>query len=269
MAKGRRQYTLEEYSALKSAYGGSYKSTDIVLILAKPFFFIAIYTFFLYYYWWLSLAFGVLASLYQYRRIMILNARREFEQSAFNERNKFINNLSQILSNPQTTTIDGLHEVKDRMKGEFRSDLTLLLTQLSGANPSKITGYVDSFKEKYEKDVIFSQYMDQIATALMDGRANISVLKDIRAFHNHIKTKRDYFLELKAKRGRNFTMTVILVLLLTVCLTFGFGYKTFIDGYAHTILGWIGNTLFLAGIFLLFTRHLKRQEDDNVLEVDM
>src|SRR5690606_34298034 len=117
--------------------------------LMKPFLFICMYTYLLAYYWWLSLIYGVGAVVYQYYRINTLNIKREYEERAFNERNKFINNLTQILTNPNTTTLDGLIDVKDRTEGEFNNDITVLLTRLSGATPTKVHEAFEKFKERY------------------------------------------------------------------------------------------------------------------------
>ena len=265
----RSSYTLEEYSALKTAYGKPYSPKDLAITLLKPFLYIGIYTYLLYFYWWLSIIFGVVAALYQFRRVNILNARREYQASAFKERNRFINNLTQILTNPTRSTIDGLSEVRDRTKGEFKSDLTELLTRLRGASPSKVSEAFEKFASKYETDVIFLQYIDQLETAIIDGRTNIEMIKDIRELHNTVKEKRDFFLQRKEKRKKEF-MNITNILLICVCaISFTNGIPTWKETFAHTPFGWIANTLFLFFIFLIFRGHLKRQEDDDVMEVSM
>lgn len=269
MASRKRRYTLDEYSALKTAYGKPYTRKDMFITLLKPFLFISIFTYLVCYYWWLSLIYGVLAVIYQYRRINTLNVKREYEEKAFNERNKFINNLTQILTNPTTTTLDGLIDVKDRTEGEFNNDITVLLTRLSDSTPAKIHDAFEKFKSRYQRDVVFIQYVDQIETALIDGRNNIEILKDIRSFHNEVKKKRDYFLRLKQTRTKNFKVIIGILLAAIIAMTVSMGASKYIDSYAHSPIGWISNTLFLGGIFLIFRSHLKKQEDDEVMEIQL
>jgi hypothetical protein len=128
---------------------------------------------------------------------------------------------------------------------------------------------IESFKSNYETDIIFMQYMDQIESAILDGRTNIEVLKDIRSFHNSVKEKRDYFIRRKAKRGSEFFKIVLMLLGSVLTITFSLGFKKYVNGFAHTPIGWVSLTLYLLCIFLVFRSHLKKQEDDEVMEIDM
>lgn len=269
MAKKRR-YNLDEYQALRSAYDRGYSRTDIFITLIKPFGFIFIYTYLLYYYWWLSLIFAIGAAIFQYRNLNLMVAQRDYDDDAFAQRNKFINNLTQILANSGTTTLDGLLEVRKRTDGEFKDDLGQLLLVLRRADVSKIRAAFEELTNKYSNDVIFEQYMDQIETAILDGRNNIEILKDIRTFHNAIKGKRDVFKELKHKRAMNFKVITVLLLAGVTLLSFLVGgISQYIEIYAHTPFGWVCNTLFLLGIFMVFRAHLKKQRDDEIMEVDI
>lgn len=268
MAKKRR-YTLEEYSALKTAYGEPYSRADLFASLFKPFVFIFAYTYFVGYIWWLSVIYGLLASLYQYRRINKLNMSREYQEKAFNERNKFLNNITQILTNPNTTTLDGLMKSANRTSGEFQDDLGYLLTELKDSDPRRVHSAFETFKVKYETDVVFIQYIDQLETAILDGRNNVEVLKDIRTFHNNVKKKRDFFIRLKSKRTSQFKQIVLILLASILAMAFSLGFSKYINEYAHTMYGWVGNNLYLLVIFMIFRGHLKKQEDDNVMEVSM
>lgn len=266
MAK-KKKYTLDEVNALRIAYGNPLQRRELVSTLLIPFSISALFTFVLFYYWWLALIAGVVAMIYAYKIMMPQNAKRAYEVNAFRERNNFVNNITQMLTNQERTVLDALKAVAERANGEFKEDLLLLQASLVDANTKEQQDAFQILSDKYKNDVIFDLFVEQLATASIEGRFSMETLKDIKSYHNQVKKRQDDFMAKKQKEAYNFKFIVTIGLVLIMAITFSFGWDQFVNVYARNPIGWVTSAAYLfivGGYFLAFRNKLV---DDNIMEV--
>lgn len=266
MAK-KKKYTLDEVNALRIAYGDPLERRELLSSLLIPFSVGAVFTFALFYYWWLALIAGIVAMIYAYKVMMPQNAKRAYEVNAFRERNNFVNNITQMLTNQERTVLDAIKTVNERANGEFKEDLLVLQASLVDANSKEQQGAFQIFSDKYKDDVIFDLFVEQLATASIEGRFSVETLKDIKTYHNQVKKRQDDFMAKKQKETYNFKFIVTIGLVLIMAITFSFGWDKFVNVYARNPIGWITSAIYLfilSGYFLAFRNKLI---DDNIMEV--
>lgn len=264
----KKLFTLDELNAYKRAYGKPIERKELLMSLIKPFTVVFVFSFAMFYYWWLSLILGVVAMFYGYRVMMPQSIKRVYEENAFKERHMFINNLTQILTNSEKTMLQALETVTKRANGEFKNDLFTLQAALKkGASNKEIQAAFERFGQKYKHDVIFDLYVEQLATATIEGRTNIDTIKDIKSLHNELKQEQDKFLQKKKRATYEFRFISIISLVLIGAITFSFGLTQWINVYAHQVPGWIASSIYLALLGGFFHSYLKRLGDDNVMEV--
>lgn len=266
MAK-KKFYTLDEVNALRIAYGDPLQKRELFSALFIPFLIGSIFTFSLFYYWWLAIIAGTAALIYAYKVILPQNARRTYEVNAFRERNKFINNITQILTNEERTVLDALKIVSDRASGEFKEDLLQLQVSLLDANTDEQHKAFEVLSKKYEKDVIFDLYIEQLTTASIEGRFSMDTLKDIKTYHNQVKKRQEDFMAKKQKEAFNFRFIVNVGLVLILAITFSFGWEQFVSVYARSPIGWVVSTVYLLIIVSFFLSFRKNYIDDSIMEV--
>lgn len=265
----RKTFTLDELNAYRTAYGKPIERMELLASLLKPFAVAFLFTYALFYYWWIGLIAGVIAMVYGYRILIPVSVKRVYEANAFKQRNNFINNLTQILTNSDRTMLNALEVVTERASGEFQKDLYELQTNLQSANNEEIKKAFQTFAEKYKDDVIFELYVEQLTTATIEGRTNIETLKDIKSYHNQLKQKQDQFFNKKKQHSYAFKFICTIAFVLILAITFSFGWTQFVDTFAHKFVGWIFSTTYLIIMALMYHSYVKRLADDKVMEVKL
>ncbi|MCM3113656.1 hypothetical protein [Lederbergia lenta] len=268
MAK-KKNYTLDEVNALRIAYGDPLQKRELISSLLIPLSVGVIFTFALFYYWWLALIVGGVVMNYAYKIMLPQNTKRAYEVNAFRERNNFVNNITQMLTNQERIVLDALKTVSERANGEFKDDLLVLQDSLADANPKEQQDAFQVLSSKYKNDVIFDLFVEQLATASIEGRFSMDTLKDIKSYHNQVKKRQDDFMAKKQKEAYNFKFIATISLVLIMAITFSFGWDQFLNAYARNPIGWVTSTAYLlimGGYFLSFRKKLV---DDNIMEVTL
>ena len=183
-----------------------------------PFVVAFFYTFILFYNLWLPLITGILAMIYSYAYIIPQQVKRGYENNAFREKNNFVNNMTQILTNNEKTVLQALKTVADRANGEFKEDLLKLQAKIVDGSNQDIQDSFQWLANKYESDVIFSLYVEQLTTLVIEGRHNIETLKDIKTYHNEIKKRQEKFFIQKQQKEWEFKFMCKVVLFVSVPL---------------------------------------------------
>uniref|UniRef100_UPI0034506597 hypothetical protein n=1 Tax=Carnobacterium sp. TaxID=48221 RepID=UPI0034506597 len=260
---------VDELNAYKVAYGQPLKARDYVTYIGVPTIGFAVVSFILLYNFWFALIMGVLGFLYGTKFYLPKSISKVYELHSFSQRNKFINNLTQILTDDSKTVASAFATVNRRASGEFQQELTKLQARLLGADNDRIKSGIDELTKKYEDDVIFVQYMEQIETAMLEGKTNIDTLKDIKTYHNDIKKKQEMYE--KQKRGHLTDMKMLagIMVIFILAITFSFGFDVYIDSFARKPVGWITSAIYLILMGNFFKSFSVYLFDDSVLEVEL
>ncbi|HCA4225887.1 TPA: hypothetical protein MPX54_002973, partial [Listeria monocytogenes] len=263
----RQTFNLDELNAYKKAFGNPLLKKEIFVSIAGPAIVSGGYVFILTYYWWLAAIFAIVGGIYGYRVSMPMNIKRVYEQQALYERNRFINYMTQILSDPSKTVVTALGIVADRAKGEFRDNLKKLRGTLMDATPNDVTKAFHDLKEKYPNDIVFDLYLEQLVTATIEGRASMDTLKNIKSWHNSLLDKQKMFIDKKKGFSKDFRLTALIGVGIVAVLTVSLGLPKFIDYFAHFWIGWVTSLIYLGAHFHYYRRYQKQIVDDDVMEV--
>lgn len=263
----KKVYNIDELNAIKTQYEEPVKSKEVVSLALVPAIYLFCFTYFLFYYFWFSVLSGLIGAVYGVIVILPRVIKRNHYKRSQRERNRLLNSLTQNLVNDKITTADGLQTVSSRISGELSKDLELLVTELKyGDDQDKINAY-EVLIEKYRKDRIFVQYIDQLQTATLEGRNNISELDDLATYHDLVIVKQDIFFENKNEKLSFYTLASILSLVIAIVIsksTWDYGYHQY---FAKGIIGWVVGGLYILLNVWYSNKFIKDYFDDEVMEV--
>ncbi|MCM3034156.1 hypothetical protein [Niallia sp. MER 6] len=265
----KRVLNVNELNAYKVAYGKPLKTKDFVSYVGMPALLFAGFTFLLLYYWWLSIFMAITGALYGMKVLLPKSVEKVYQYQSFAQRNKFINNITQILTDDGKTVTMALEIANTRAEGEFQKDINELQARLIGADNTMINKAFTSMENKYQDDVIFAQFLEQLETAMLEGRTNIDTLKDIKTYHNDMKKKQSEYQNKKNGHLTDVKMLGVVVVIFLLAVSFSFGISTYINDFARQPIGWV-----TCGVYMLLMGQFFRKFsfflfDDSVLEVSL
>lgn len=263
-------FTIDELNAYKVAYGDPLGYKDYFRFIGIPGISLAALSFILLYTWWFSLIMLVIGAVYGWRVILPKSIEKQYQMTSFNQRNIFTNNMTQILTDEGQTTARALNTVRERAKGEFKEELDVLQARILGANEQQIQEAIQSISKKHEQDIIFVQYMEQMETAMIEGRTNIDTLKDLKNYHNDTKKKQQYFEREKERKLSDLKkITVTMVIFVLASSIFILGLESYIELFTKSVVGWITSILFLVLQTKFYKEFFTYYFDDSITEISI
>jgi hypothetical protein len=258
----------DEINAIKVAYGKPLEKKDYLRYGLIPGLIVGGFSFILLYLWWVSLILGIIGALYGLKVLMPKIIQRTYEQISFRERNKFVNNMTQILTNDSQTLLKALGRASDRSEGELKMDLKVLQAKLMGADHGQVLQAFKVISNKYRDDIIFVQYIEQIETASLEGKTNMDTLKDKKSYHNEMKGKKEEYDRKKDGHLRDIKSLCIIVVFFILIIAFSFNFlKTYIDAFARHPIGWCTAGIYMLLMFFFSRSFANYYFDDSILEV--
>ncbi|MFF2884762.1 hypothetical protein [Bacillus toyonensis] len=257
----------DEINAIKVAYGKPLERKDYLRYGLIPGLIAGGFSFILLYYWWVSLIIGFIGVLYGLKVLMPKNIQRVYERLAFNERNKFVNNMTQILTNDSNTLLIALGRASNRAGGELKKDLKVLHAKLVGADHEQVLHAFKELSNKYRDDIIFVQYIEQIETAALEGRTNVDTLKDIKSYHNEMKEKKEDYQRQKDGHLKDLKMLCGLVVFFIIVIAISFSFDTFLQAFARHPIGWGTAAIYMLLMAFFSKSFATYYFDDSILEV--
>ncbi len=268
--KKRRRLSLDELNAYKRAYGRPLQAKDYGQTVFFPALIGGGLTFLLLHQWLIALFFAFLFGWFGYAVLLPKNVLRFYEHQALIQRNRWMNNLTQLFSDGEMSWFQGIQLANQRTEGAFREDLDQLLATLYDAPAKERSQAFQVFQKKYDKDVIFRMYLEQVEILALEGRHSIETLKDINHYHNQIKECQRQFVHQKKIIARQFLVYGTLILgILLLLQFFPLGFSVYYHAFASTWVGWITSGLFLLTTWYLLARGTFYYFDDAVMEVKL
>ncbi|HDI3019235.1 TPA: hypothetical protein PL519_003479 [Clostridium botulinum] len=258
---------VRELNAYQVAYGKPLSRKDYFNYVGIPCLFMGIFSYSLCYYWWVALICSFVGGIYGFKVKMPKSVKREYNLKSLAERNKFINNITQILSDESKTTIKAIGIAKARTKGELRNDIQLLEAKLQGADKFQISEAFNEITRKYEKDVVFTQYLEQIETAIYEGYNNADTLKQIKSYHNDILTETNNFMKIKEGYLKDMKQMIFIIGVFIISITFSFGFATYYNAFAHTFIGWIFGGIYYTLMIMFLRKFFLYYFDDEIMSL--
>lgn len=266
--KKKNLVNIDELNAYKVAYESKLQAKDYLTYVGVPAIGLGIFSFILFYYWWVTIIMIGVGALYGLTFYLPKSIKKQYSDHSFNQRNKFLNNMTQLLTDENKTVTRALLTANERANGEFQTDIQVLQARLMGADNFKIGEGFAELCEKYESDIIFVQYIEQLETAMLEGRANIDTLKDIKTYHNDMKRKQNEYEKQKEGHLKDMKMLAFVVITFILAITFSFGMKTYVNAFAHHFTGWITLSIYLSLMGYFFKQFSRFLFDDSILEVE-
>lgn len=265
--KKKGVFNVDELQAYAVAYGKPLGKRDYFGLIIAPAFFLSLFSFLLVYYWWVSLIVFLIGGIYGYSVIMPKTVKRNYEVRALQERNKFINNMTQILTDEDKTLVKALSQAKSRCAGELRNDINILEATLMSSDIDSVKAAFYDLNSKYKEDIVFSQYIEQLETAVLEGKTNIDTFKDIKTYHNDLVRKTKEYHMIKNGHKKDMTQMLIIIVCFILAITFSFSFTTYYEAFARGLVGWITSLLFFTIISLFLNNFVKLYFDDSIMEV--
>lgn len=261
--------TIDQMNAYKSAYGDPLLKKDIFIALVVPFMVGFVGVMILFYYWWLAIIGGLVGLAYGYIVLMKDNVQRVYHQQARIQRNRFVNNMTSLLTNPNETVVSALKWCAQDIvaDGEFKRDLDYLIVELMDATPNEVQAAFGRMATKYKRDFVFCLFLDNLITASLEGRTDIKKLKDLKSWHMDVMEQTSIFMNNKQGAIRQYKITVGYTLGIIAILTFALSFDGYLLYYAHNPIGWVSSIILLTLSFVYFHSFRKRLADDEVMEV--
>lgn len=267
ITRKKRTFNVDELRAYKEAYGGKLGARDHMFFIGVPAALFAGLSFLLLYNGWVSGALALVGGLYGFRTLMPKAIKKNYEANAFNERNKFLNNITQVLTDDSQTVLMALKKVTPRSKGEFQEDIQRFHAKLIGADQERMREATLWFADRYEDDVIFIQYIEQLETAMLEGKTNVDTLKDIKTYHNDIRKKQDKYEAGKNGHLSDMKQLVFITAILIVALAVSFGFDVYLEAFARHPIGYVTSGIYLFIMWGFFRKFVGYLFDDSVMEI--
>lgn len=265
--KKRKILTIDELNAYRIAYGNPIERKELFVSLGVPFLIGSFYVFILFFNCWLAILGGIALMAYTYIVVIPQEEKRIYESNAFTEKNNFVNNMTQILSNNERTVLQALKIVTERSNGEFKSDLQKLQAKIINGGSEEVQESFQFLSDKYKDDVMFSLYLEQLTTVVIEGRNGIETLKDIKTYHNGVKERLNKFMDAKQKKKRDFKFMCKVGLCLIGTIVMSLGFERYINVYTSNIIGWISSGIYIGLLFKFYHEFMKMMGDDSITEV--
>ncbi|WP_244895510.1 hypothetical protein [Evansella clarkii] len=265
--KKKKSMNVDELRAYRVAYGGKLGVKDFMNYVGLPAGLFGVFSFLLLYNGWVTAVCVIIGAIYGLASLLPKSVKKQYEYEAFNQRNKFLNNITQVLTDDNQTVLMAIRKVTTRSTGEFKEDLKKFHAMLIGADNERIRESVIWFSEKYDDDVIFQQYLEQLETAMIEGKTNIDTLKDIKTYHNDIRKKQDGYERAKNGHLKDMKQLIIITGILIIALAVSFGFETYLSAFARHPVGYISSGLYLLMLTIFFKQFVGYLFDDSVMEI--
>lgn len=275
--KKKGQFNVEEINALNKKYEGDLTRNDYFKYIILPGLVGAIVAILFTYFWWLAVILGILGVFYGYKYILPNIVKQNYFLASLKERNRFVNNMTQILTDRSKTIINALQAATSRAKGELYQDLKTLQASLSGADKEQVAEAFKIIRIKYQHDVVFVQYLEQLETLAQEGKGvgtkkdeeggPLDTLKEIKSYHNDMMLLQFKFMSLKDKHLGDMKQLIFVVCIIMAALTFSFGFKTYFESFARSPIGWITSLIYLTAMFMSINKFRKLYFDNEIMFV--
>lgn len=260
----RRTWTLEEINVWRKKYGHKITPRELLMSLTLPGVALYCMSFILYRYIWVSGVYAIIGALYAYRFSLPALARRQYEMRSYRERNRFINILSQKLTNKVRPFLKSLREVARKLHGELKEDVSQLAAKIRDATDEEKVLAIQELKKKYKKDIAFSHFCEQLITVAVVGRVNKSTLEQIAQQHNEVLMERNDFIEKKLEPKSELLIMTFVSFICLYVMTYEFSLKSYLNLYAHQPMGWLLNTVYFIVYGIIYQIFMKNYVDDEI-----
>lgn len=264
-SKGR--LSIHEINTIQTAYFKKFTALDYIQITIAPALTFAFMTYFLAHYIPATIVAAVVGILFGLFKQLPLQVKKNYYYRSYVERNRFLNNFTQLIINENLPLLDVLEKIIPRLSGELYNDLTILLARITTADSKMASEAFKDLANKYEDDVVFAQYIEQIETVFIEGHRNIETFKELKKQHNLFLEKLQGFQKDKEEYNGTFVSIALLVVIVLAVSIFGLGIPKYLEAFAHTTVGAVCIGLYLLILYVLYSKSIDYIYDDSISKI--
>ncbi len=261
---GKKRISINELNLIQEAYFKKLTFADYFKFLGIPAIAFGSITHVLQFYVPATIVAAIVGICFGLFKQMPKMVKKNYFLQSYVERNRFLNNFTQLIVNENIMLLDIIEKIIPRLSGELYNDITVLLARITTSNNDMAKEAFKDLANKYQEDVVFSQYVEQIETVFLEGYRNIDSFKELKKQHNILLEKIHDFQKDKIKAMSNFIGILTLAGILVGVLILGRGIDLYITAYAHTVMGAVGNTSYLILLFFLYNKLMNYIYDDSI-----
>lgn len=270
-SKAHRSYrrNMSELSALDRAYGRRLTARRKILLSIQPMLMmIAISLLF-----WLNPLYtiisGVLGFAYGYLWVMPREVKAQYDEDSLQQRNIAINLGAQAIGDSNKTIVNVLDTISSHIEGELRADFRgLHQIVVRHENNISIKRAFDEFRLKYDDDVVFGRFLEQLETVVYEGDPDPKIFSDLRKQHNEsLEQIKIMTRSVKHKKAETNLMFILVcgmgVALILIGVSF-VGFNTYAKYFFYGKMGLFSGLLFMMGNIIVIHKFNKRFYDRSV-----
>lgn len=264
MAKKKRM-GIKEMNAKEELYGRRMtagKALRVILIYDAV---VLAFMFLLFDSWWAMFIGAILGAWYVYLAILPKQTQSRYEERGLDQRNRFINLVTQMLATKGTLVINTLKAAIDKVDGEFAADIRQLTAILmSSDDKAEKHAAWQKLGDKYADDVYFSLFIEALETAYNETDYNIQTFTVFKDSHNAMRLKQKDFVRAKKTVQQKMMVMLGLAFILIGVLAMSRGWANYVTLYAHNIVGNGFSVVFLAVLGFIMHRFFIKFYDNSV-----
>lgn len=257
--------TIADLQAKEAAYGHRLTSWSISTLIGGYAIIMFAFAYLLYANLWIAIVLFLVAALVAYRSILPREIAVRYYRRGFQQRNRCLNILSQLLAAPDADVFHALTVTTEKMHGEFRQDLDRLNAALTDVSDRATVhqAFMD-IQNKYYDDVIFSQFFEQLETAFYEGTYNIDTFQDLKNYHNQLFEFRNAYTRKRLMRRNQMIIITLVIFVFLAAVAFSDTYYNWIHVFAHSFFGIITISIFIGLYVFVASKFFKYFYDESI-----
>lgn len=266
----RRLKSITELNAIEQLYGSTLTPARIMRMISTFEIITIAFSYLLYMSIPITIVWVLLTALGVYAAIIPRHVQNDYYNKAMNERNKFINLITQGLSTKNANVLNVLTRNIDNLSGEFGNDMRVLTARLlSETEDEQKRKAFKEVSDKYHDDIYFDLFIEQLETAYYETQYNIETFETFKESHNTVLSKmREFQAVKKVHQKQLFVVTgIVWVLLAITAWSVLRSFDRYMLSYAHSIAGYIASTLFFIAMFIVYNKFYRMYYDDEVTSI--
>lgn len=265
--KRKKRLSIEEINVIQTAYFPRLTVIDYIKIVGTYTLLFAAIAHLIFWYIPVTIAaslFGLYFGLFRYLPNLV---KKNYYLKAYKERNRLINNFTQLIINKNLTLLDIIEKVIPRLEGELYNDMAVLLAILNSADERKARGAFEDLRLKYADDIVFCQYFDQLETVFIEGTRNLESFKELKTQHNKIIKSLSDFQEDKRSHLSTLKGAYVLVAIILGILIFSNGIDVYTASFAHKPVGIAFILAYVLIAYKIYMKSMKYYFDDSITTI--
>lgn len=260
----KKRLSIYELNAVQTLYFNKLTIFDVIKTIAMPVLGFGAVTHLIIFYWPATIMAALIGLIFGLVLHLPNTIKKNYYFRSYVERNRFINNVTQLIVNEKITFLDVLEKIIPRLTGELYKDMTMLLAKLNISDIDSASSQFNLIVEKYKEDVVFCQFFEQLETTHTEGRTNISTFKELKGQHNDMLEKLQDFENDKPGQVTMFILTLVIGVGVILLSTLSFGLEQYLTTFAHKGVGFLFSGIYLLINFIVYYRMMKYYYDTSI-----